>query len=742
MGRWLHQHLFSTLDVERLVLVDRRLDAGFAELADERTTVTDLEGLDPSVLSTPGTALCLAVPRAGVRDLAQRLLPQMADDAIVFDISSAMRSALDDMHAAAKPGQIVFGSHPLFSPLVRTMDGQTIVVAPPAEGDISWFVDAVNAAGGIVKHVDPDRHDDVMAYVETLAQQTLLGFADAVTASGLDLEGDLWESRTPLFETLLGLATNVLAESQQTHVTSRQSGDDAARIREALTEVMSLDRTADPGAHIEAIRDRFSGSLFDTIQATATAAIAAAQAKKAELSRHSRTGELVGLTQAERPDALRVGRILDLSPTTVTLEEVMVGDRGGAAMLDGPGAANAARLGKGGKPSRTRFGLGRIDVAAGPELDARLDDWLAYIRRDVRFLVPESISGSGVLTVVAELRRVRNCEVVSEVVRTGQRAVVIRLEVRCDSDVDDMVELLRARVAEAYAWPQGLSLPVADESLPQVTYLGPVGTFSESAAIQALAQFGADVEAAHPVESFDEVIAAADAGGLGVVPVASSASGLVERTAVALLDAPAAVTVSGVVDVAVRFDAFVPAGMTLSDLKGATVVSHPQALEQCTRFIQRWQLVPEPCPSTAAAMEIAAADGDKVALGRADLDLPAELRVAEREIDDIAGALTRFLVIGRDGEFGELVGGSDPTLRSLWIAASMRDALPLLDGTGPAFDELITSPAGRVLLVTSRDTSVESSAELRFLGRAPWTPRTPLVRLGGAIRGLDHGKGR
>ena len=54
--------------------------------------------------------------------------------------------------------------------------------------------------------------------------------------------------------------------------------------------------------------------------------------------------------------------------------------------------------------------------------------------------MPESISGSGVLTVVAELRRVRNCEVVSEVVRTGQRAVVIGLEVRCDTDVDEDVE--------------------------------------------------------------------------------------------------------------------------------------------------------------------------------------------------------------------------------------------------------------------------------------------------------------
>lgn len=745
MGRWLVEHLFSRMDLDRLVLVDRNIESpGFVALADERTRVTTLDGVAGDVdLGATNSAVCFAVPRTDVSAVAERILPLMADDAVAFDISSAMRTALDDMAAAARPGQTVFGTHPLFSPLVRTLDGQTIVVAPPDGDDpgaLTWFVDAVGAAGGIVKTVDPGRHDEVMAYVETMAQQTLLGFADAVTQSGLDLERELWESRTPLFETLLGLATNVLAESQQTHIASRQSGEDTTRVQAALAAAMAIDRSSDPDAHIESVRDRFSGSLFDTIQATAIAAIAAGQSKKADLSRHARTGELVGLVPTERNDTLRVGRIAELSPTSVTLIETMVGAPGDAAMLEGPGAANATRLGKGGKPSRTTFGLGRIDVSWGADLDDRLDDWLAHVRRDVRFLVPESVAGSGVLSVVAEHRRVRNCEVVSEVVRTGQRAVVIRLEVRCDSDIDDMVELLRSRVGEAYAWPQGLSLPVDAETAPVVTFLGPVGTFSESAALQALTHLGVETTAARPVESFDEVIVAADAGGLGVVPVASSASGLVERTAAALLDAPPAVTASGVVDVAVRFDAFVPAGMTLSDLRGATVVSHPQALEQCARFIERWKLTPEPCQSTADACRIAARDGDKVAISRADLDHPAELRVAEREIDDIAGALTRFLVIGRDGQFGALVGGSDPTLRSLWIAAGMADLAAVLDGTGPAFDEIITSPTGRVLLVTSRDAAVDATATLRFLGRVPWTPRTPLVRLGGAIKGLEHGR--
>lgn len=746
IGRWLCRHVFASLPWDEVVLIDTAASLpGMRnddwEFDPAPTLVTIADAVESGHLDVPAAAVCLAVPRTEVEVVASQIVPATSADAVVFDTSSEKTQSLGDIksHAGTRS---VFGTHPLFSPQVRTLDGQTIVITPDPDNPEAhaWFAEAIRSSGGIVKVATPDAHDEVMAYVETMSQQVLLGFAGALAESGLDLEDDLWPSRTPLFETLLGLATTVLAESQEPYVRSRQTSDDAERVRNELSAAIERIGTDDVLERIARTRDGFSGSLFDTVQSTSTAALAAVQAKKAELSRHHRTQTLVGIIPVERPDTLRVGRIESLSPTMVSLEELMFGDAGEAVLLDGVGVNNAAKLGRSGKPKTTKFGLGRIDVLADIELDALLDGWLAYVRRDVRFLVPESIAGAGVLSVVAEQSHVRNCEVVSEVVRTGQRAVVIRLEVRADKDVDAMVETLRERVSVAYAWPQGLALAAGDLDDKSIRYLGPVGTFSEAAAEQSIEALGLTGAATLPVVSFDDVIEAASDGKLGVVPVASSASGLVERTATALLDAGPELTAAGVVDVAVRFDAYIPVGLSLNEMRGARVFSHPQALEQCSRFIKRWGFEPVPVASTAESCDRAAEAQDAVAIARAGIELPPELKVAEREVDDIAGALTRFLVIGRAGSFGDLVGGSDPTLRTLWIARSRELIDDLTDSLGPAFDEIITSPSGQVLLVTSRESEPEGALPegVRTLGRVPWTPRTPLVRLGGELPGVRH----
>ncbi|MCP3934645.1 MAG: prephenate dehydrogenase/arogenate dehydrogenase family protein, partial [Actinomycetia bacterium] len=596
IGRWLCHHVFAGLEWDRVTLIDTEQSLAALQAEDWEfsvsPTLTTIDGfVDKGGLHRSDTAVCLAVPRTEVAAVAGRVVPAVDENAVIFDTSSEKAQSLGEIRSHAG-SRAVFGTHPLFSPLVRTLDGQTVVITPDTEQPDSheWLASAIEHAGGIIKIATPDEHDTVMAYVETLSQQVLLGFAGALAASGLDLEHDLWPNRTPLFETLLGLATNVLAESQQPYVRSRQTSPDAERVRNELIASISNVGEEDITSTVVETRDSFSGSLFDTVQSTSSAALAAVQAKKAELSRRHRTEALVGIIPVERPETLRVGRIRSLSPTMVALEELMLGEPGEAVLLDGIGVHNASKLGRGGKPRDTNFGLGRIDVLAGIELDARLDDWLAFVRRDVRFLVPESVAGSGVLSVVAEQAHVRNNEVVSEVVRTGQRAVVIRLEVRADKDVDAMVETLRERVSIAYAWPRGLALSATDVADDGVRYLGPTGTFSEAAAEQCIEALGLVDATGIPVAAFDDVIAAAAQGHLGVVPIASSASGLVERTATALLATGPEVTAAGVVDVAVRFDAYIPEHLTLADMRGSRVLSHPQALEQCSRFIKRWGL--------------------------------------------------------------------------------------------------------------------------------------------------------
>ena len=212
-----------------------------------------------------------------------------------------------------------------------------------------------------------------------------------------------------------------------------------------------------------------------------------------------------------------------------------------------------------------------------------------------------------------------------------------------------------------------------------------------------------------------------------MLPVSSSASGLVSRSVEALLAHDRPLAASGVVDVAVRFDAYTGASRPLESYRGAQVFSHPQGLAQCTRFVARWGLVPVPTDSTAAALELAlASDVPAVALGGAGL-ATGGLHVIEREVDDLSGSITRFVVLGAPGEFAPQRDGSDPTLRSVRIGARAEDALPLLAGSGAAFAELLTDDAGRFLLISS--AAGTETPGVRLLGMLPWSPRTPVVRV-------------
>ncbi len=791
MGRWLSDHVLSRSGWDSVCLVDvessipalheaarwyaaqgypgesaPRVTVAVPPDDERRGSILDDTG-SPVRVDDPRTVVVFALPHDVLPNAVRRIVPLLHAEAGLAVVAHGMRRALAILRGGGGE-RAAYGLHPLFDVSARELDGATVYVAPAREPHANahlWIVELVRELGGTLRFGSADDHDRSMTVVQAMAHQALLGFAGAVVESGIDLHDDIWAARTPLFETLFGLAVRVLDETQQPTLAGIQVSLDgtgaAGGLQDSAAQLLAAVRTGEAAAveqRITTIRDRFSGALFDTVRGTAAAAVVAAQSKRAELARHLRSGELVGIRPLGRPDGLRVGRIVDVDPVRVTMQEVLVGPKGRAALLDGPGRANARRLGVGGKPRRTVFSLGHVELVTGAELDDDLDAWLAHIRRDVRFLVPESVAGSGVLQVVAPVAGIRGSEVVSEVVRTGQRSVVVRVEVRVDRDVDDMVEELRSQVQRAFAWPRGLSLPLVTgggDAQPgslghtgpagrpdrrtrrEVTYLGPAGTFSEVAAGHLAADVGIEHPILVPADSFAAVLLAVHAGGVGVVPISSSASGLVSRAAAALLSHDGELAAGGVVDVAVRFDAYVPPDARLDEMRGAPVYSHPQALAQCHNFIRRWGLDPIPCPSTVDALtRVAGASGSGVALAAEGKGEKHGLKVAEREIDDLSGSITRFLILGRPGSFGALVGGSDPTLRSIFVGPLHAVTEHLATGAQPgaspaAYDEILSDGSGQALWVTSRDalSEIESDRRLRSLGRAPWSPRTPIVRV-------------
>jgi len=182
----------------------------------------------------------------------------------------------------------------------------------------------------------------------------------------------------------------------------------------------------------------------------------------------------------------------------------------------------------------------------------------------------------------------------------------------------------------------------------RVAYLGPAGTFSQEA-LQASAPPGIE-EVPYPT-IFEAVMAVQNREvDRAVVPIENSIEGSVNATLDALaVDAPD-VLIAEEVDHPVHQALIAPAGVSLSDVQ--RVMSHPQAIAQCARFIEASLNGAEivTTPSTAEAVRLVVeAGGPAAAIGpRLSADLYGAAVLAER-IEDYPDNLTRFVWLAPTG---------------------------------------------------------------------------------------------
>lgn len=189
---------------------------------------------------------------------------------------------------------------------------------------------------------------------------------------------------------------------------------------------------------------------------------------------------------------------------------------------------------------------------------------------------------------------------------------------------------------EIMSWCLALEQPL------KVAYLGPAGTYSESAAAK---HFGSapDLQAQ---QTIDDVFHAVEAGATeyGVVPVENSTEGAVGRTLDLLLSAK--VSVCGEVSLRVRHNLMSRDG-DLSRIK--RIYSHSQSLAQCNDWlahnaqgIDRLSV-----SSNAEAARLASQDPEAAAIAGQLAAQRYALPIIAANIEDDPNNTTRFLVIGQ-----------------------------------------------------------------------------------------------
>ena len=191
----------------------------------------------------------------------------------------------------------------------------------------------------------------------------------------------------------------------------------------------------------------------------------------------------------------------------------------------------------------------------------------------------------------------------------------------------------------------------------RIGYLGPEGTFTHGA-VRTLRPDDEHLATTTQGEAFDGL----DEGRFDalVLPLDNSVHGPVLPTWDALLSSRDAVIVDDT-QVAVTFDAFA----TDPSAEHRTIVSHPHALAQVSRFVQRLGLPVRTATSTAEACRSVAPD--EIAVGAPIAGEMYGLTRVESGIEDMAGAATQFGLIARPGSEVVPRSSSTPTLRVLAV---------------------------------------------------------------------------
>ncbi len=174
-----------------------------------------------------------------------------------------------------------------------------------------------------------------------------------------------------------------------------------------------------------------------------------------------------------------------------------------------------------------------------------------------------------------------------------------------------------------------------------VAYLGPEGTFSEQASRKYFPK-----ASLVPYPNIIDVFTAVEKenANYGVVPVENSTEGSVRVTLDQLLESK--LMICGEVDLKVVHNLIAKPSTKLNEIR--VIISHPQALAQCRRFLA--DKLPNAelreASSTAKAVELLMDLDNAVAIGTEDAAERNGMAVLKRQIEDDPNNITRFFIIG------------------------------------------------------------------------------------------------
>jgi prephenate dehydrogenase len=154
--------------------------------------------------------LLISVPIDITGRVIERLGLKMHDDSLLMDITSVKKMPIEMMDRFTNKGVEILGTHPLFGPTTKSMQGQTIVFVPSRKGPLYERIYGMFERNGArIEVLTAEEHDEIMSVILGLTHFILLSFG--ITLKNLDF--DVERSRkfmSPMYEIIMDFVGRLL----------------------------------------------------------------------------------------------------------------------------------------------------------------------------------------------------------------------------------------------------------------------------------------------------------------------------------------------------------------------------------------------------------------------------------------------------------------------------------------------------------------------------------------------------
>jgi len=199
---------------------------------------TDLTNIG---LAKKSDVIIVSVPIGVTEKVINEVAPYVRKDALLMDFTSLK---VFPMEAMKKSKSSYLGCHPLFGP-TTSIEGQMVVLCK-GRGDkwYNWWKDLLLKNKVDVKELTSEKHDHLMAYIQSLTHFSYLALADVLQKSGLKIS-DILEYQSPIYRLrldvmgrILNQDPNLYAQIQIQNPNSLKVMKDLVRLSEEWVEIV------------------------------------------------------------------------------------------------------------------------------------------------------------------------------------------------------------------------------------------------------------------------------------------------------------------------------------------------------------------------------------------------------------------------------------------------------------------------------------------------------------------------